>query len=203
MPIRKFKAARTEVPAKKSHSRGIGDDRVSNRGVPPLKFLNELIAWAKKAPDEIFEPNDKRDIYWSVAAVLGPYRDLRHRKAVMCEVLRVLAGFESSWSFSEGIDVTNATSNTPCTEETGAFQVSGNSMNFDPSLRQLVIKRVGSDDCKKFIVAMKKDHELAFEYIARLLRYTVNHNGPVKRREIHPYCRQDAVAEFDAALGVV
>lgn len=43
---------------------------------------------------------------------------------------------------------------------------------------------------------MKQDHSLAMEYIARLLRRTVNHNGPVKRHEIDSWLRQDAVTEF-------
>jgi hypothetical protein len=43
---------------------------------------------------------------------------------------------------------------------------------------------------------MKQNHQLAMEYIARLLRRTVNHNGPVKRHEIDPWLRKDAVMEF-------
>ena len=43
---------------------------------------------------------------------------------------------------------------------------------------------------------MKQNHPLAMEYIARLLRRTVNHNGPVKRHEIDPWLRKDAVTEF-------
>jgi len=38
------------------------------------------------------------------------------------------------------------------------------------------------------------------EYVARLLRRTVNHHGPVKRQEIDPWLREDAVAEFRALL---
>ncbi len=45
---------------------------------------------------------------------------------------------------------------------------------------------------------MKQDHPLAMEYIARLLRRTVEHNGPVKRHEIDVWLRRDAVAEFQA-----
>jgi hypothetical protein len=197
-----FRATKSQVPAKKrTKDRGIDTDRVSNRGVPPTRWLKELIAWAKKAPDEIFEPNDKKDAYWSVAKEMGPYTTLKYRKAVMCEILRVLAGFESSWRWTEGVDKTNPTSNTPCTEETGCFQVSGNSMNFDQSLKDLVLKKVGTLDCKAFIPAMKSDHELALEYAARLLRFTVKHNGPVLRKEINPYLNKSAVAEFEKLLG--
>src|SRR5919112_1869436 len=96
-------------------------NEVANRGVPPNRFLDELIDWAKQAPDEIFERNNTHDVYSSVASELGPYPDLLHRKAVMLEVLRVLGGFESSWDFNEGRDINNPTSNTPCTEEAGIF----------------------------------------------------------------------------------
>ena len=45
--------------------------RVLNRGVPPDSFLNELIAWGRAAPDDIFVPNPHADIYANVVAVLG------------------------------------------------------------------------------------------------------------------------------------
>jgi hypothetical protein len=93
---------------------------VSNRGVPPDSFLDELVAWGKIAPDEIFAPNSNKDVYSNVVGVLGPWEDLRHRRAVMLEVMRVLAGFESSWDWNAGVDVTNRTSVTPDTIEAGA-----------------------------------------------------------------------------------
>jgi hypothetical protein len=65
--------------------------------------------------------------------------------------------------------------------EAGAFQVSANSMAFGPELKDLVLSKVESTDGTKFQAAMKQDHPLAMEYIARLLRRTVHHNGPVKR----------------------
>ncbi|WP_287739607.1 hypothetical protein [Microcystis sp. M179S2] len=71
-------------------------EQVFNRGVPPDSFLNELIDWAKQAPDEIFTPNDKHDIYSNLKPELGLWQGILHRKAVMLEVLRVLGGFESS-----------------------------------------------------------------------------------------------------------
>jgi hypothetical protein len=43
---------------------------------------------------------------------------------------------------------------------------------------------------------MKLNHQFAMEYIARLLRRTVNHNGPVKRHQIDPWLRKDAVMAF-------
>lgn len=170
--------------------------RVLNRGQPSDAFLSELAAWGKTAPAEIFAPNAATDVYSSVRAVLGPWRDDRHRRAVMLEVMRVLAGFESSWRWDAGVDTTNRTSVTPDTIEAGAWQVSANSMNFGDDLKRLVIAKVGSRDGTKFQAAIKADHALAMEYIARLLRHTVAHNGPVKRHEIHRWLRRAAVEEF-------
>jgi hypothetical protein len=174
--------------------------KVLNRGVPPDKFLEELVAWGMTAPDEIFAPNDSEDVYSNIVDVLGPWQGIRHRRAVMVEVMRVLAGFESSWNWNAGVDTTNPTSITPDTIEAGAWQVSANSMNFGPELKALVLGQAHSLDGNVFQQAMKQNHPLAMEYIARLLRRTVNHNGPVKRHEIDPWLRKDAVAEFQAML---
>jgi len=155
--------------------------RVSNRGIPPDAFLDELVRWGKSAPEEIFVPSGAHDVYSNVVGVLGPWQGTGHRRAVMLEVMRVLAGFESSWRWNEGRDISNPASVTATTIEAGAWQVSANSMGFGPELRNLVQARVGSLDGNAFQRAMKVDHGLAMEYIARLLRRTVNHNGPVKR----------------------
>ncbi len=175
--------------------------KVFNRGTPPESFLNELIDWARQAPDEIFERNNIHDVYSNVTAELGPFTNLLHRKAVMLEVLRVLGGFESSWNFNAGRDITNPTSNTPCTEEAGVFQCSGNAMELDPSLENLLESVAGGQtDCEKFIVVTKQNHPFAFEFCARLLRFTVNHHGPVKHKKINPFLRRDAVSEFQGFL---
>jgi len=174
--------------------------RVGNRGVPPDSFLDQLVTWGRSATDEIFAPNPARDVYSNVFRVLGPWQGPRHRRAVMLEVMRVLAGFESSWRWTAGRDVHNPTSVTPNTIEAGAWQVSANSMGFGQELKSLVLARVGSLDGNAFQRAITSDHCLAMEYIARLLRRTVNHNGPVMRHEIDSWLRRDAVAEF---LGLV
>lgn len=170
--------------------------KVSNRGRPPDTFLDELIAWGRSAPPEIFAANTGTDVYSSVKSTLGPWRSDVHRRAVMLEVMRVLAGFESSWHWNAGVDVTNPTSVTPATIEAGAWQVSANSMSFGPDLKQLVLSRLGTIDGGAFQAGMKSDHTLAMEYIARLLRHTVNHNGPVKRHEIDEWLRTEAVDEL-------
>jgi hypothetical protein len=173
---------------------------VHNRGVPPDSFLEEIVAWAKSAPDEIFQSNPLHDIYSNVSAKLGPWKDLTHRKAVMLEVLRVLAGFESSWDWNEGVDTTNPSSNTACTEEAGIFQCSGNSMAFDASLKALLLQATGKSDCATFKTETKANHPFAIEYCARLLRFTVDHHGPIKHKKINEWLRRDAVEEFQRLL---
>jgi hypothetical protein len=174
--------------------------RVHNRGIPPDSFLDELVNWGRTAPAEIFMPNAAHDVYSNVFRALGPWQGLLHRRAVMLEVMRVLAGFESSWNWHEGRDVTNKTSITPTTIEAGAWQVSANSMGFGQDLKDLVQRMAGTLDPNAFQRAMKQNHPLAMEYIARLLRHTVNHNGPVKRHEIDAWLRKDAVQEFLDAM---
>ena len=175
--------------------------KVFNRGVPPESFLNELIDWARQARGEIFEKNNIHDVYSNVTAELGPFTDLLHRKAVMLEVFRVLGGFESSWNFNAGRDITNPTSNTPCTEEAGIFQCSGNAMKLDSSLENLLGSVAGGQtNCENSIVVTKQNHRFAIEFCARLLRFTVNHHGPVKHKKINPFLRRDAVSEFQGFL---
>ena len=169
---------------------------VSNRGVPHAAFLQELISWGRTAPESIFAVNDESDdIYTRIRPVLGPWVSILHRRAAMLEVLRVLAGMESSWDWNCGRDTTNSTSVTPDTIEAGVFQVSANSRAFGDDLR-LLAPANGTE----FQRVMKVNHPLAMEYAARLLRHTGQHNGPVKRNEILTWLRRAAVTAFEAEL---
>jgi hypothetical protein len=172
------------------------NQRVDNRGVPPDSFLDELVDWARAAPEEVFEENDNYDIYSSVVQELGPWEGPLHRRAVMLEVLRVLGGFESSWDWNAGRDVTNPKSDTLCTEEAGIFQCSGNSMNFSTTLKGLLVATGADGSCLSFIKTTKTNHRFAIEYCARLLRFTVDHHGPIKGRHINSWLRREAVKEF-------
>jgi hypothetical protein len=182
---------------------GILRDEVYNRGRPPAEFLNELIDWAISADDEVFTRNENFDIYSKIAADLGPWQSLRHRKAAMCEVLRVLGGFESSWNWNEGRDM-SANNTDHDTTEGGIFQCASNSMYFfrnDPYIEEvfnkLGIRERGPQRSRRFLEVMKSDHEFAFEYTARLIRHTLNHHGPLKyyNGRIYQGRRHDGVGD--------
>lgn len=178
--------------------------RVLNRGIPPTDFLTNLVNWAKDAPDTIFavRPDDagETDIYTDVKPQLGPWTGLQHRKAAMCEVLRILAGFESSWRPGTGADTTNPAENNDETYSAGLWQISYNSRGFGTDLREYLIQH-GVTNGAEFQRRMKTDFDFAATYTAMLLRHTIRHNGPVKRHEINPWLSRSAVAEFEEAVG--
>jgi hypothetical protein len=188
--------------------------RVHNRGVPPDSFLRELVEWGRTAPEEIFAPNPLDDIYAKVRPELGPWEGSLHRRAVMLEVMRVLAGFESSWDWKEGVDTSRLGGDTPENSEAGAWQVSYDARRLAPELVKLLITH-GISDGIKFQQAMKFNHPLAMEFVARLMRVNTRHNGPLyKGRErdairaslrgpehsIYPWLRREAAAEFASLL---
>lgn len=173
---------------------------VANRGRPPASFLNELVDWGATADAAIFAPNTANDVYASVARELGPWEGDRHRRAVMLEVLRVLAGFESSWNWNEGVDKSKSVANTACNEEAGIFQVSADSMSYSAALRDLARTAGGDTTCDTFRRTTKTNHRFAMEYCARMLRITTAHNGPIRGRHIHSWLRREAVAEFQQWL---
>jgi len=175
--------------------------KVSNRGCPRDSFLNELVNWGRTAADDIFAPRaGHSDIYVSVVHELGPYTDLRHRRAVMLEVLRVLAGFETSWDWNHGVDITNHRSmHHAKSQEAGVFQVSFDSLKHRQDLLNVVTQKAGAEATTDPIVfdqAMRRNHILAMEYVARLLRHSIAHHGPILNRHIHPWLRRDAVQAF-------
>lgn len=179
--------------------------RVSDQhGSPPNSFLDQLIDAINPLPNEVFEKNNRHDIYSVMLGALGPYNDLLHRKAVMCEVLRVQAAFESDWKWNEGVDIHNHTSMTHKEgEETGAFQVSWDSMRFDNSLKDCLDRLAGAHDVLTFIEQMKTNHALAVEYCARLLRFNTTWCGTINTAsQVISHVRRDAVTEFQTFLQI-
>lgn len=182
---------------------------VTGRGKPPVGFLEELLAWLKSAPEEIFSPNkDPEDVFNRLAPLLGPWKSPLHRRAAMGELLRCLAGFESSWDWGCGVDKTNKRSmKQKVCQETGAFQVSFDSLLLDicgpdqvDDLHQCVLKFCGTLQVDVFIARMKTDHVFALEYCARLLRNSFYWDGPIKRKEIDSSLSKEAVAEIELFL---
>lgn len=172
--------------------------RVLNRGRPPYAFLDQLIAWGKEAPMDLFAPNpENADIYVYVKPVLGPWTSVEYRRGVMLEVMRVHAGFESSWDWDEGVDMTNATSMRNIEgQETGIFQVSFDSTYLHNGVMKPFALEHGIETPKTFIPKMKLDHKLALDYYARLIRYNVQWAGPIKRHEIDPWLSRKSAEEF-------
>lgn len=188
--------------------------KVLNRGKAPEHFLREMVVWARSAPDEIFEVNSLIDIYSKVKPELGPYTSLAHRKAVMLEVMRVLAGFESSWKWNEGVDVSRQSDDTAENSEAGAWQVSYDARRLAPVLKKLISSK-GIKNGVEFQRITKSDHEFAMEFVSRLMRENTKHNGPLYKGDdrmvirkslrgaehsIYPWLSKDAVKEFEELL---
>jgi hypothetical protein len=175
---------------------------VLNRGQPPDEFLATLVTWGRAASDEIFAPNtNPSDIYAYIKPTLGPWENLLHRRAALLEAMRVHAGFESSWNWDEGVDITNAASIREINgQETGIFQVSFDSTFLNDFAMKPFAVENGIDRVGSFIPEMKSNHTLALEYYARLVRINVQWAGPIKRHEIDTWLRPDAVSEFQTLL---
>jgi len=180
--------------------------KVKDRKPVPDSFLDELVAWGRTAPDEIFAPNSEpHDVMPLLKPILGPWDSLLRRKCAMLELLRCLGGFESSWNWNEGVDKTNQHSQTHIEgEETGIFQVSYDSLWLEKNGTTLsdCLRRHGVNPItvREFIDTMKSDHTLALEYAARLLRISYLWDGPIKRGEINSSLSPDAVAELQTLM---
>ena len=188
---------------------------VLNRGRIPDYFAIEMVDWCRTAPDEIFLPNPSTmEIYPYVKPELGPWLSLLHRKAVMLEVMRVLALFESSCDWEDGVDTSRLGDDTPENAEAGAWQVSYSARRNGEELRSLLIHH-GIENGIAFQEQMKEDHKLAMEFIARLMRITRMHNGPLYKgkeraairktlrgpeQSIYPWLSRAAVNEWKVLL---
>lgn len=188
--------------------------RVYNRGVAPDSFLNELIDWARTEPESTFAPNANADIYSKVKPELGPWTGQLHRTAVMLEVMRVLALFESGCDWTEGVDTSRLGADSPENSEAGAWQISYDARGLALELAHLLLDkniRTGIE----FQRAMKFDHSFSMSFVARLLRHNTKHNGPLykgserlairkslrgEHESIYPYLSRAAVAEFQGFL---
>jgi hypothetical protein len=177
---------------------------VGSQGSPPVDFLESLISWGKIADASIFEPVDRAELYSALAPYLGPFDDVEpywQRRAAMLEAMRVHAGFESSWNWSQGVD-TSAGQETPQEMETGIFQVSADSLTLahDGSLIACVGAYCPDHSIPTFLAFMKSQHAFALEYYARLVRWNLRWAGPYNRGWVQAAVSRDAMAEFEALL---
>lgn len=178
---------------------------VFNRGIPPVDFLDALLNFGRSADPAIFAPNAAHDIYSSVEPYLGPWT-VQNRPAALLEVLRVIAGFESSWNWNQGVDTSNPASMANINQqETGIFQVSYDSVHLERNASTLL-------DCVEryipqwkffggqqlFIDSMKSNHAFAIEYCARLFRINIDWSGPTIGRHMQPWLSKAAMAEFQS-----
>ncbi len=187
---------------------------VFNRGVPNRQFLEELVMWGRAADPAIFAPNDRYDIYNKIKPELGPWEDPIARRAAMLEVLRVLAGFESSWDWMEGSDTSRESEDTDENDEAGAWQVSYDSRKLSTKLSAMLID-AGIHNGIDFQRVMKHDHTFAMDYVATLLRWNTKHNGPLYKGDerlairrslrgaehsIYPWLSKASMTEFEHLL---
>lgn len=177
---------------------------VGNRGEPPDSFLSELVEFGRTMPMACYAPNESNgnhDIFNLIEAKFGPWESLEHRRAVMCEVLRCTAGWESSWNWQDGVDVTNANSLAHIDgQEAGAFQVSYDSIGLHPSLAACALRHCGELDARTFIATMKSNHVFAMEYCALLLRHNTRWSGPANTGNLQASLWPPAIKEFEQLL---
>jgi hypothetical protein len=182
--------------------------KVLNRGIAPDWFLNEALAWAKTAPDEIFASNSNYDVYSLMYAKLGPWKSLKHRKAALLNGLIIHAGMESSWNHSVGIDTSKPSSLNTCkAAEAGAYQPSYDSVyGFGGDLISLFKAKCSSfsadQDCKRFQICAKQNRSFSHEYTSRLLRHKngYKHFGPWVRGENQRYLSVQCTEELLSKL---
>lgn len=184
---------------------------VLNRGTAPESFLTTMVeVFRTLRGHEMFLPDNENDVFGKAASVLGPYTSIEHRMAVMLECMRVLALFESSCDWTEGVDTSRLGPDTPENAEAGAWQVSYDSRRLHPSLNKMLMDK-GIVNGIQFQQVMKFEKEFAVKYAALLMSHNGMHNGPLykgaeraiirkslrdPKHSIYPWLDRDAVAEF-------
>lgn len=174
---------------------------------PPTSFLHTLIEIVRELDDSIFASNSNpHDVFTSIFPVVQPWTGVKdsfewfqHRKAAMCEVLRVLGGFESTWNWKEGKDMSSKHENDADTMSAGLWQISYDSRSHGDDLNAL-IQRWGIHDGMDFQWIMKNKVSFAIEYAIRLFRHTTHHNGPLLRHEVDEQMSRAAIDEFKHLL---
>jgi hypothetical protein len=183
--------------------------RVHNRGVIPLAVVKDVVEALRETPPEVFAVNNNFDVYSSVTKELGPFLNLKHRAAVMGNVMLVQAGYESSWRYGEGRDL-SANNTSACTEEAGLYQTSGNLNTFNDEAKQTLIPfqeqhclpaSTVTARCNEFRRCTKEPvKSFVHGHFIRASRITVRHWGPMVRKEINPWLSKACVLQLEALL---
>lgn len=180
------------------------NNKIHNRGYPSFEVLKDIIEAVRAEPDSVFAENANADVYGSVKAQLGPYTSIKHRRAVMAQVMIVQAGFESSWKYGEGRDM-KANNTAACTEEAGLYQTSGNMNTFSPEakavLQPFMAGLCKSTTCAEFKRCTKEPVKaFVHGHFMRASRITTRHWGPMVRKEINPWLKKECVSAIEALL---
>ena len=178
--------------------------KIANRGAPKLAVVKDIIEAVRETPESVFAVNNAADIYGSVANEMGPYRSLKHRAAVMAQVMIVQSGFESSWKYGEARDL-SASNTAACTEEAGLYQTSGNMNTFNATAKSVLIpfqaKYCKSTTCDEFRRCTKEPVKaFTHGHFMRAARITTRHWGPMVRKEINPWLKRECVKQIEALL---
>lgn len=179
--------------------------QVHNRGKAPFNVIKDIVLSLRQSPDEVFAPNDNYDIFSSIKPELGPWTSLKQRAASLGAAMVVQAGFESTWDYTEGRDM-SANNTSSCTEEAGMYQTSGNMNDFNKEAQD-VLKPYqihmcgGKATCEEF-KACTKEPNVSFTHghFIRASRITVNHWGPIKRKEINPWLSRACASQIESLL---
>ena len=178
--------------------------KVHNRGAIPLSLVKDIVAALRETPDSVFAVNNNDDIYSSVANEMAPYRSLKHRAAVMGNVMMVQAAFESSFKYGEGRDQ-SASNTAACTEEAGLYQTSGNMNTFNAEAKATLVpfqaSLCKSTTCDEFRRCTKEPVKaFVHGHFMRATRITTRHWGPMVRKEINPWLKRECVKQIEALL---
>lgn len=178
--------------------------KVHNRGAPKFEVVKDIVSALRETPIEVFAENKNADVYGSVVGELGPWQSLKHRAAAMGAVMVVQAGFESSWDYFEGRDI-SASNTSACTAEAGLYQTSGNMNTFSAESKAVLIplqeKYCKSTTCAEFQRCTKEPvKSFVHGHFIRASRITTRHWGPMVRKEINPWLKRECVKQIEALL---
>lgn len=178
--------------------------KVYNRGTIPLSMVQDVVAALRETPESVFATNNNFDIYSSVSDKLGPYTSLKNRAAVLGNVMLVESGFESTWKYDAGRDM-SAKNTSACSAEAGLYQTSGNMNTFNNDAASVLVpfqaKYCKSTTCDEFQRCTKEPvKSFVHGHFIRASRITVRHWGPILRKEINPWLKKECVAQIEKLL---